>query len=93
MRTTGERRHLERLLLEQRYYHNLRYFRSSTYHRISARRFRKMHDEHRKAASQPDNAFEMRSRELVASHSSSSLHAPLDTKSTSTNNIFTLPSR
>ncbi|THX03689.1 hypothetical protein D6D13_07547 [Aureobasidium pullulans] len=93
MRTTEERRHLERRLLEQRYYHNLRYLRSSTYHRISARRFREMHYEHQKAASQPDNAFQMRISELVASHSSSSLHAPLGTKSTSSNNVFTLPSR
>ncbi|THZ82408.1 hypothetical protein D6C84_05780 [Aureobasidium pullulans] len=91
MRTTEERPHLERRLLEQRYYHNLRYFCSSTYHRISAKRFREMYYEHQKAASQPDNAFEMRIRELVASHSSSSLHARLDTKSTSTNNVFTLP--
>ena len=93
MRITEERRHLERRLLEQRYYYNLRYLRSSTYQRISARRFREMHYEHHKAASQPDNAFEMRIHELVASHSSSSLHAPLDTKSTSTNNVFTLPFR
>ena len=93
MRITEERRHLERRLLEQRYYYNLRYPRSSTYHRISAGRFREMHYEHQKAVSQPDNAFEMRIRELVASHSSSSLHAPLDTKSTSTNNVFTLPFR
>ncbi|THY49049.1 hypothetical protein D6C98_06500 [Aureobasidium pullulans] len=91
MRSSRERRHLERRLLEQRYCHNLRYLRSSTYHRISARRLREMHYEHHKAASQPDNAFEMRIRELVASHSSSSLHAPLDTKSTSTNKVFTLP--
>ncbi|THW25999.1 hypothetical protein D6D23_03834 [Aureobasidium pullulans] len=93
MRTTEERRHHERRLLEQRYYHNLRYLRSSTYHRISARRFREIHYEDAKAASQSDAAFEEKISHLVAAHTSSSLHAPLDTKSTSTNNVFTLPFR
>ncbi|CAD0055572.1 unnamed protein product [Aureobasidium pullulans] len=53
MRTTEERRHLERQLLKQRYYHNLRYLRSSIHHRISARRFHEMHYEHQKLPASP----------------------------------------